>query len=407
VVVEDATTDPLVTRATIAEGIRSMVAVPLAAGDDVRGLLAVIARRPSAFSADDINFVSAAGALLAAAVERRSALRSRPEGAGSEHRLLEAAETVNRSLDSAALETTILAEATRLLNAHKAALFLVRGDVLVAQDVHGLSERYREMSVVPLEGSAWGRAVVGGQTIAVDDVYAEGGPASALAEEGAYRSFVVAPLESYSETIGALSVFSEHERRFGDYEMTLLRTFAIQASIALDNRRLMREKDQMAVRDGLTGVYNRSYLELTLERTRKELSRHGGSVSVLFFDLDGMKAVNDTHGHQAGDRLLREMATLLVRCCRETDVVARYGGDEFVVLMPRTDEQGAGKVAEKVQDAIARHNEEAAPAVQLSASMGLHAVSSDDIDDLLRVADRRMYEMKEARQGRPPGRAET
>jgi diguanylate cyclase (GGDEF)-like protein len=262
------------------------------------------------------------------------------------------------------------------------------------------------MSVVPLEGSAWGQAVVDGQTITIDDVYDEDQSTTALADEGAYRSFVVAPLESYSGTIGALSVFSEHARRFGDYEKTLLRTFAIQASIALDNRRLMREKDQMAVRDGLTGVYNRSYLELTLERTRKELSRHGGNVSVLFFDLDGMKSVNDTHGHQAGDGLLRELATLLVRCCRETDVVARYGGDEFVVLMPHTDEFGAGKVAEKVQDAIARHNEEAAPHVQLSASMGLHAVSGDDIDDLLRVADRRMYEMKEARQGRPPSRAD-
>ena len=89
---------------------------------------------------------------------------------------------------------------------------------------------------------------------------------------------------------------------FGDDEKMVLRTFAIQAAIALDNRRLMREKDQMAVRDGLTGAYNRSYLELTLERTEKELRRNGGVVSILFVDLDGLKKVNDNHGHQAGDR---------------------------------------------------------------------------------------------------------
>ena len=184
---------------------------------------------------------------------------------------------------------------------------------------------------------------------------------------------------------------------FSEDEKTLLRTFAIQAAIALDNQRLMVEKDQMAVRDGLTGVYNRSYLELAIERTTKELRRNGGSVSILFLDVDDMKRVNDTHGHQAGDRLLRELAALLGESCRDSDIVARYGGDEFVVLMPATDDEGARRVGRKIEEAIVARNASAGGAVGLSASLGMHTVGEADIDDLLHEADRRMYAMKRGR----------
>ena len=153
----------------------------------------------------------------------------------------------------------------------------------------------------------------------------------------------------------------------------------------------------MAVRDGLTGVYNRSYLELAMDRAAKDVRRNGGEASVLFLDVDGMKQVNDTYGHQAGDGLLVDLATLLKECCRETDVVARYGGDEFVVLMPDTGAEGVRQVALKVEAALARHNAGASGPARLSASAGMHSAGAGDIDDLLREADRRMYATKRSR----------
>ena len=145
----------------------------------------------------------------------------------------------------------------------------------------------------------------------------------------------------------------------------------------------------MAVHDGLTDVYNRGYLELAIDRTVKDVERRGGEVSVLFVDVDGMKDVNDTYGHQAGDALLVELARLLSASCRDSDVVARYGGDEFVVLMSDTDAAGAAAVARKVAAAIAARNAAAAASRTSRASVGTHTATAAGVDDaLLREADR-------------------
>lgn len=311
--------------------------------------------------------------------------------------LLEAAETINSCLDSSSLETTILAEAARLVAAQRAALLVSRGDVLVAREVLGLSDQCRTLFVVPLEGSVFGRAVLSGDTVAVEDAEAGGLGGTVPVCRDECQSIIVAPLQSHRSTYGALALFFDRPRRFSEDEKATVRTFAIQAAIALDNRRLMEEKDRMAVRDGLTGVYNRSYLELAMDRAAKDVRRNGGEVSILFLDVDGMKVINDTFGHQAGDGVLVVLAGLLQHCCRETDVVARYGGDEFVVLMPGTDAEGVREVARKVDDAVAFHNAADAGPACLSVSTGTHTSGAGDIDDLLREADRRMYAAKRSR----------
>ncbi len=310
--------------------------------------------------------------------------------------LLEAAETINSSLDSAALETTILGEASRLTGAGASALLVPKGDVLLAQEVLGLSERFRSSFLVPLETSVYGRALVGGE-ILVDDLSGARAGLPAGQVEGAWRTVMVAPLQSHRATYGALALFFAEPRRFTDEDKAALRTLAIHAGIALDNRGLMREKERLAVHDGLTDTFNRGYLEVAIDRTIKDVRRNGGEVSILFVDVDGMKDVNDTYGHQTGDRLLVDLARLLRDSCRESDVVARYGGDEFVVLMPGTGEAGALEVERKVEAAIAARNVAVGQAPALSASTGTHTAQAEGVDTLLREADRRMYATKRAR----------
>jgi diguanylate cyclase (GGDEF)-like protein len=382
---------------TLPEGFQTMLALPLQSQGRVFGLVALVTRGARTYSTDDVGRATAAAGELAFAIDDALRMREQQRRIDRQRLLLEAAETVHRSLDSSSLETTILAEATRLVDAQMSALLVVRGDVLVATEVYGFPDRYERLFVVPLEDALFGRAVLNGETVAVDDLRSEGSSGAERLEAVHCRALIAAPLQSYRGTYGVLALFSEHPQKFGEDDRTLLRTFSIQAAIALDNRRLMQEKDTMAVHDGLTGVYNRSYLELTLERTTKELRRNGGVVSILFLDVDGMKTINDRDGHPAGDRLLRELASLLGESCRETDIVARYGGDEFVVLMPGTDAEGASRVGLKVSEAISLHNAASPDTERLSASMGMHTADGAGVDDLLREADRRMYEMKRSR----------
>ncbi len=397
VLVQDAAASPWAPRPLLREGVATLVVLPLQTHGSALGVLVVASRRPRDYSSGEIDSARAAGNELASAIERALVFRGQLDRIERQRLVLEAAETINRSLDSFSLESTILAEAARLVRAPKAALLAVRGDVLVAQEVYGFGDKFKRLFVVPLEGSPFARAVLSGETVAAEDVDPDEVGEMDIAGKEGYRAFLTAPLRSHRGTYGVLALFYDTPRSFVDDEKVVLRTFAIQAAIALDNRRLMREKDQMAVRDGLTGAHNRSYLELTLERVGKELRRNGGVVSILFVDLDGLKKVNDNHGHRAGDELLRQLATLLMESCRATDIVARYGGDEFVVLMPGTDTEGAGHVVLKVQEAIARYNAAATGPLRLSASIGVHTAGADEVADLLNEADRRMYATKRRR----------
>jgi diguanylate cyclase (GGDEF)-like protein len=304
--------------------------------------------------------------------------------------LLQAAETINSSLDSPALEQTILGEAVRLMGADAAVLLVVRGDVLVATEAFGLDDRERDAFVVPLETSVFGRALITGQVV-VD--YPE------ATSRSPWHAVIASPLSSNRSTYGTLALFFAGRPDTGEEEKALLRTLALQSAIALDNRALMQEKERMAVHDGLTDVFNRRYLEIAIDRAIKEVDRRGGEVSVLFVDVDGMKDVNDTYGHEAGDALLVDLARLLTESCRATDVVARYGGDEFVVLMGETDGPGAAAVARKVAAAVAARNAVATPP-GLSASIGTHTAGSGAAETLLQEADRKMYAVKRTRHSR-------
>jgi len=396
-VVEDVTAGRDKLPLAAAEGLVTILATPLKAQGRLLGVMAVATRAQRSYSADDIYFVSSAGAQLASAIEHALLFAEQIDRVERERRLLQAVETVNRSLGSHAVSTTVLAEAARLMNTSKAALLVERDGRVIAEDVHNLSAEFCRLFVLPLDDSLPGQAIRDGAPVAVGDVGREPLADAAISAAGGYRAFLTAPLQSSKGTYGALSVFFESPRRFSDDDKTILATFASQATVALENQRLIREKDVLARTDGLTQVFNRSYLELSLDQTMRSLHRNGGLVSLLFIDVDDLKTVNDQRGHMAGDRVLRDLARLLADSCRETDTVARYGGDEFVVLMPDTDARGARQVLAKIDDAIARRNAADDAAIPVRASMGLQTSGWSDPEQLLLAADRSMYEMKRRR----------
>jgi diguanylate cyclase (GGDEF)-like protein len=171
-------------------------------------------------------------------------------------------------------------------------------------------------------------------------------------------------------------------------------------AIALDNAISLQRSEAASVTDDLTGLYNSRYLNLVLRRESKRASRSGRPLSLLFLDLDGFKGVNDNHGHQAGSRALVEAAAVIRRCARETDVVARFGGDEFAIVLPDTGSEGAAAVGDRVRERLSAHPflENNGLRLGLTASVGVATLPdvAASAEELVRAADMAMYQVKES-----------
>jgi len=212
------------------------------------------------------------------------------------------------------------------------------------------------------------------------------------------------PLSTAGRVVGLVEFVAEvGGHRFHDGETALLRTMANQVASALENARLVRRLRDAAETDLVTGVYSHRHLQ---DRVRQETARAARShspLSVLMVDLDDFKRINDEHGHQAGDRVLRSIAGALRAAVRTSDVVARYGGDEFVVLMPDTDVSEAGNVARRAAEAVAElaHPMPDGTDVHVTCSVGLalHPRDGRSGKALLRAADAAMYTHKRSRAG--------
>ena len=170
------------------------------------------------------------------------------------------------------------------------------------------------------------------------------------------------------------------------------------AAVALDNARRMAQAEALSVTDDLTRLYNSRYLKQALTREVKRAVRSGQPLTVIFMDLDGFKSVNDQHGHLMGSRTLVEFASILRSCARETDVLARYGGDEFAIVLPDTDATGACSLADRIRTQAAGFTFLSGEglAVRLTTSVGIATrdAGCQTATDLLRAADAAMYWVK-------------
>ena len=170
------------------------------------------------------------------------------------------------------------------------------------------------------------------------------------------------------------------------------------AAYALATALRVARAEALSVTDDLTQLYNQRYLNEVLRKETKRAMRSGWPLSLLFIDLDGFKQVNDTHGHLLGSRALIEAADVIRACARETDVVARFGGDEFAILLPETGVEGAHSVARRLRERVQRFNFLAGLAAggQITASVGVATLPlvADTAEGLLHAADAAMYRVK-------------
>ena len=175
--------------------------------------------------------------------------------------------------------------------------------------------------------------------------------------------------------------------------------FIVVAATASWIGRIYTSLKDLSIRDGLTGLYNHAYFKIRLAEELVRASRFKRSLSINLFDLDHFKSCNDTYGHEAGNELLKEVADLLKRNLREVDFPARYGGDEFVILLPETGLDLAIEVAERLRGAVERHrfltNHQNGPlGITMSCGVAAFDRARSTPDLLLDAADRSLYKAK-------------
>jgi diguanylate cyclase (GGDEF)-like protein len=206
---------------------------------------------------------------------------------------------------------------------------------------------------------------------------------------------ILLPLKVAGNAFGCLAVAKDGDLRLGKDQVSSLNSAVNHLALALRNAMLFKEVKIKADHDGLTRIHNRQSFD---ERMADELKRHqryGHQLSLLLFDLDHFKAVNDIYGHQAGDMVLKEVGTLLDESCRDTDFAARFGGEEFVVILPQTSEDQSWVLAERLRRKIEhRVFQYADKTFQVTASIGVATMipgSLDKREDLVRKADKALY----------------
>jgi diguanylate cyclase (GGDEF)-like protein len=304
-----------------------------------------------------------------------------------------------------ALLQLILEKAAELLKAEQGSLMVLdqEADVLLLEAkkgiVNGVTDKLR---IGRGEGIA-GKVIELGEPFLVENL--EDDPRIRQKNRNHYktRSFVSVPLKIEDRIIGVLNLSDKDGgEAFNEEDLKLIQSVAIQAAIVMERNIFYNKNEELkklTITDELTGLLNRRYL---YERLKDELARserHSHELAILMLDLDGFKECNDCHGHIAGDRSLKYVADILLNTVRSMDVVARYGGDEFMVILPETGEPIALEIAERLRHNVSQKttvHDAAGPACSLTTSIGIvcYPEHGKTIELLLENVDKALYRAK-------------
>jgi len=213
------------------------------------------------------------------------------------------------------------------------------------------------------------------------------------------RSIICVPLLAKDRCLGAIELInSPRTKVFTEEDLLLLSALAGYSAIAIENAMFFKKIHELTITDDLTHLYNSRHLHARLEDETERARRFKYSLSMIFIDLDYFKNVNDNHGHLCGSKVLKEFAHVLNSNIRTIDMAFRYGGDEFIILMPKTEKKNAKMVALKLRDAVREYVflQDEGLRYKLTASFGVasYPEDTDDKTSLLHLADNAMYKVK-------------
>lgn len=391
-------------------GLSSELWVPLGKGAELTGLLAIGSREnDQPFDAGDRYFLQQLSAHTAVCFntcrlygERQKEKDDLNKTIQNLSLLYSIGKAMNYISDLKNLLQFILGQAVEVTAAEKGSLMLydLETDQLNIRVLAGMEDTaFQEKvnnneiqcrSFKPGEGIA-GRVYMTAKPIVVnnikeDDVFID-------SENSYVRSIACIPMIVYNEVIGVINVTNKrHEKEFTDEDVEMLKAVADQAAVAINKAQLW----DMAVTDSLTGLYVRRYFMVKLHEEFHRAERYKNMLSIVMADLDRFKNINDTYGHDAGDRVLKAIGKFLQQNIRDVDVVARYGGEEFVVMIPEAAKDAARSLSERLRKNLSEMKIEDLPPITISLGIATYPYDGTDPEDLIKKADAAMYAAKRA-----------
>ncbi len=318
--------------------------------------------------------------------------------------LHEIGKTLTSTLDLKEVLSIIMQKISELLKPSNWSLLLIdekKHELFFEIAVGENADKLKDMHLAIGEGIA-GSVARTGEVLLIPDVASDPRFTSKMDEATHFKtqSIICVPLMSKGRVLGVVELInSMQDKQFNSNDLKILTTLTDYAAIAIENAKYLQKVQELTIRDDLTTLYNSRYLHLMLEREMERSKRYGLHFSIIFLDLDHFKLINDKHGHLVGSNVLKETAKVIEIELRKPDIPIRYGGDEFVILLPETDKKNAYKVTERIRESLNSHIflRKEGFSIKLTASFGVSSFpeDTDNTLDLIRLSDQAMYRIKE------------
>ncbi|MCA9738165.1 MAG: diguanylate cyclase [Gemmatimonadota bacterium] len=374
---------------------RSAISAPLRNKGRVIGAVSCQSYRPSAYSEGDLELLQGIADIAAVAVENARHISELEQRRLEAERMEELGLALTSTLDAEEVIPKVVDAVLELLRADAAALWLLED---------GSARLAASGGQVPLpEGTTWEMPAEALQRLRdhttplrAPDPDREDPLLAELRARLDVNCAILMPLTVGERLAGALTAGRQRLLPFTNDEVHLLRRLASQASVALQNAQLHQRLQALSLTDPLTGLPNRRHLQIHLQR-ELAAARRGRALTLVIFDLDNFKTFNDTRGHVAGDEALRQVGRVLLREARAMNVVARYGGDEFVSVLAGSGALEGLQHAKRIAEAVDRDPYLSRHGMSLSYGISQFDRAMRTIDDIIRAADQNLYAFKSQR----------
>jgi diguanylate cyclase (GGDEF)-like protein len=380
-----------------AKSTRSELAIPLMVRDEVVGVLDCQSDRLDHFDAETIDLLTLFSTQASIALQNARLYSLEQQRARQLQAINAIAQQTTAVLDLEQLLERVCQLIHDAFRVSHVSLFLREDHDLVLRAHHGtLTPRIPEAGRFPVTAEPWASILSSNTTLTETDL---SGASTKLFAESASR--ICIPLVSFGQTLGILALDSALPDAFRDGDLQSLESVADICATAIQNAHYVDRVKQLAYLDGLTGIFNRRFFELRIMEEIERARRYGTGMAVIMADIDQFKRLNDEFGHVLGDEVLRQVSSLFHQQVRKIDVVCRYGGEEFGILLSQTTAPQAMKVGEKLRKLVESWQFPGVPrTVTISAGTAAFPQHGTSRDALVRAADSALYAAKQAGRNR-------